>query len=331
MSAPPFGIAVLGTGLAARIHTSRLRRFPGVQRFYASRDAARADAFNRKAGGDGAFGTYAAAIEDPRVHAVVIGTPPSLHLEQALAALAAGKHVVVEKPPFMSTADFDRVAEAARGADRRVLVAENYFYKPMAEALRGVLARGEVGEPRLLSVNALKHQRVSGWRGEREMVGGGALLEGGIHWVNFMANLGLEVRGVAAVGTGPRGAAGDLTSVSLFEYEGGAAGVLAYSWEVGSPMKGLRLSALYGTAGTATFETNGIFLFLRGRRMRLASPRVTDIAGYLGMWQDFIPALRENREPRFTLALARRDLHLVERLTESIAAGLPSPNRTTAR
>ena len=321
-----FGVAILGTGLAARIHTARLRRMPGVSRFYASRDAARAEAFNRKAGGAGAFSGYRAATEDPRVHAVVIGTPPSSHLELALSAFAAGKHVVVEKPPFMSTTDFDAAAAAARASDRRLLVAENYFYKPMAEALRRVLAAGDLGEPRLVSVNAMKHQRVRGWRGEPDLVGGGALLEGGIHWVNFMANLGLEVRGVSAVRAGPGTAAGDLTSVSLFEYAGGAAGVLAYSWEIGSPLKGLRLSAVYGTAGTATWESNGIFLLVRGRRLRFAAPQPGDIAGYAAMWRDFVPALRENREPRFHVALARRDLELVEALTASMNAGLPSPN-----
>ena len=155
-----FGVAILGTGLAARIHTARLRRMPGVSRFYASRDAARADAFNRKAGGAGAFSGYQAAIEDPRVHAVVIGTPPSSHLELALSAFAAGKHVVVEKPPFMSTTDFDAAASAARAADRRLLVAENYFYKPMAEALREIVASGELGEARILTVNALKRSGV---------------------------------------------------------------------------------------------------------------------------------------------------------------------------
>jgi UDP-N-acetylglucosamine 3-dehydrogenase len=203
-----------------------------------------------------------------------------------------------------------------------VRVAENYFYKPMAEALRGIISRGDLGELRLLSVNALKHQRVHGWRGEPELVGSGALLEGGIHWVNFMANLGLEVRGVSALRAGPGTAAGDLTSVSMFEYAGGVAGVLAYSWEISSPLKGLRLSALYGTEGTATWETNGIFLFVRGRRLRLSLPQVADIAGYAAMWQDFIPALRENREPRFDFTLARRDLELVEALSASMAAGL---------
>jgi predicted dehydrogenase len=150
------------------------------------------------------------------------------------------------------------------------------------------------------------------------LAGGGALFEGGIHWINFMANLGLPVR--RATGYRPGGHTGepDLTTLAVFEYEGGAVGTLAYSWEIGSPLKGLRLSALYGTEGTATFETNGIFLAVRGRRRRVAIPGPVDIPGYAAMWRDFIPALRENREPRFTFDAARRDMELLESVYASM-------------
>ncbi len=249
---------------------------------------------------------------------VVVATPPTTHLELTLAALAAGKHVVVEKPPFLHASDFDTVRTARDAARRRVMVAENYFYKPMAEALRGVIERGDVGEPRLLTINALKEQTVANWRGDMSLAGGGALFEGGIHWINFMANLGLPVR--RATGYRPGGNTGepDLTTLAVFEYEGGAVGTLAYSWEIGSPLKGLRLSALYGTEGTATFETNGVFLAVRGRRRRVALPGPGDIPGYAAMWRDFIPALRENREPRFTFDAARRDMELLESVYASM-------------
>ncbi|MBD0321678.1 MAG: Gfo/Idh/MocA family oxidoreductase, partial [Gemmatimonadetes bacterium] len=133
------GIAFLGCGFATRIHTKRLRGMEGVSLFYASRSQAKAEEFSRRAGGAGAFGSYEAAIADPRVEVVVVATPPTTHLELTLAALAAGKHVVVEKPPFLHAADFDAVRTARDAAGRRVMVAENYFYKPMAEALRRVI------------------------------------------------------------------------------------------------------------------------------------------------------------------------------------------------
>ncbi|HEX5726130.1 MAG TPA: Gfo/Idh/MocA family oxidoreductase [Longimicrobiaceae bacterium] len=318
MSEAPLGLAFLGCGLAARIHARVLRKVdPGVHRLYASRDRTKAEECSRRLGGSGAFGSYAEAIADPRVGAVVVCTPPSSHLELTLAALAAGKHVVVEKPPFLRVEDFDTVRAARDAAGRRVLVAENYFYKPLLETLRGVIASGAVGEPRIVAVNALKHQRVGGWRGEPGLAGGGALFEGGIHWIDFMANLGLPVERVHGFRPGGDSGVPDRSMVVVFEYAGGAVGTLLYSWEIGSPLKGLRLSAVYGTEGTVTFESNGFFVAVRGKKKRFALPRLTDLPGYAGMWRDFLPALRENREPRFGFEAARRDLELVEAVYRS--------------
>lgn len=313
-------LAFLGCGGVTRTHTRTLRRFPGVARFYASRDGARAGACNREMGGAGAFGSYAAAMDDPRVDAVLVATPPDSHLELTLAALAAGKHVIVEKPPFLRSADFDAVDRAAAAAGRRVMVAENYFYKPLAGALREVVAAGDLGEIRVLQVNALKHQETGGWRDRPESAGGGALFEGGIHWVCFMASLGMEVLDVAGFLPGAGDPRTERSAVAVFRYAGGAVGTLHHSWEIPTPLKGVRMSALYGTEGTATFESNGLFLSVRGRRSRITPLRPTDLVGYRAMFADFVDAVRENREPRYTLAFARRDLELVERIYRTAAA-----------
>jgi UDP-N-acetylglucosamine 3-dehydrogenase len=255
---------------------------------------------------------------------VLVATPPGSHLALTLAALRAGKHVIVEKPPFLQAADFDAVTEAANAAGKRVFVAENYFYKPMAEALRQVIAQREIGEPRLLTINALKQQKTGDWRDREEIAGGGALFEGGIHWINFMASLGLEPVRVHGYRPGPADGP-ERTVVVVFEYAGGAVGTLYYSWEIGSPLKGLRLSALYGSEGAATFETNGLFLGVRGRRRRLRVPDPRDLLGYGAMFDDFFQALRGGTEPRFDLARARRDLELVEEVYRSIARSGAAP------
>ncbi len=311
------GIAFLGCGFATRLHSRTLRRVPDVERFYASRDPGRAEEFSARFRGDGAFGSYEQAIEDPRVNTVLVATPPASHLQLSLRALAAGKHVIVEKPPFLRSTDFDEVEHAARTADRRVFVAENYFYKPMTRALRDLIASGGVGEPRILTVNALKQQTTDDWRDDRAVAGGGALFEGGIHWINFMGSLGLEV--IRVHGFRPGSAEGpERTVVVVFEYAGGAVGTLYYSWEIGSPLKGLRLSALYGSRGTATFETNGLILGVRGTSRRLRLPGVRDLLGYGAMFQDFFHCIRTGAEPRFTLAAARLDLERVESIYRSL-------------
>ncbi len=325
--AEEIGIAFLGCGKIAVRHAKLLKKQGGVRLFFASRDRAKAEAYARKLGGAGAFGSYQEAIDSPRVDAVLVLTPPSLHLELTLAALAAGKHAVVEKPPFLHAADFDAVQAARDAAGRRVMVAENYFYKPLAEALRETIVSGALGAVRILTVHPRKEQKVKDGRGDVALSGGGALYEGGIHWINFFANLGPEIVGVQGFRPGGDDGTPDRSMVAAFTYSNGAVGTLYYSWETPVLMKGLHLSAVYGTEGVATFESNGIFLSVRGRRRRLRAS-LGDIAGYAGMWRDFVPALAENREPRFSFDKARRDLVLTEAVYRSLHRDLSVPGLT---
>lgn len=319
------GVALLGCGFASRLHGRTLGGFADVDRYFASRDEARAAEYARRFRGAGSFGTYDAAIEDPRVDAVLLATPPSTHLDLARAALAAGKHVIVEKPPFLSLADFDVVAAAAAGAGRGVYVAENYFYKPLLRSIRQFVTDGAIGEVRIVSVNALKRQKTGDWRDSRALTGGGAFFEGGIHWVSFMANLGLTPTDAHGWSPGMRAGSVDRTMVAVFEYAEGAVGTLLYSWEIGSPMKGLRLSSIYGTEGAITFESNGLFLAVRGRKRRVSIPRPADLLGYAAMFRDFFGSIRSGEPAEFDLVHARRDLELVERIYESAGRATTPP------
>ncbi|HUE95905.1 MAG TPA: Gfo/Idh/MocA family oxidoreductase [Longimicrobiaceae bacterium] len=307
------GLAFLGCGFATRLHSRTLKRFPRVERYYASRDAERAREYATRYSGAGALASYEAAIDHTDVDVVLIGTPPNTHLPLARAALAAGKHVIVEKPPFLRSADFDQVEELVEATGRRLFVAENYFYKPLLREIRSVLKAGTIGDVKVITINALKQQKTGDWRDRTEDAGPGALFEGGIHWVSFLANLGLEVADAHGYRAGKREGP-DRTMVAVFEYAGGAVGTLCYSWEIGSPLKGLRLSAVYGSEGAITFESNGLFLAVRGRRRRLTTPHPRDLLGYSAMFEDFFRALDSGGSPEYDLSLARRDLELVERI-----------------
>jgi UDP-N-acetylglucosamine 3-dehydrogenase len=107
----------------------------------------------------------------------------------------------------------------------------------------------------------------------------------------------------------------------------GAVGTLSYSWEVPSLARGLRLSKIYGRKGTITFESNGLWVLAHGTRRRLYVPGLLDLAGYGAMLDDFVRALREGRDAELTLALARKDLEIVEAAYAS--AGLPPPGAET--
>jgi len=316
-SHPTLGLLFLGCGWAATIHSRILRRLQGVTLSYASRDAVRAESYRRRFGGQRAYGCYESALADPRVDVVIVATPTATHRELVLLALEAGKHVIVEKPAFMRAADVDVVRKVADRTGRRVLVAENYFYKPIAEHLRRVIASGDIGDVRFVSLNATKRQRIDGWRDDAALSGGGALFEAGIHWINFAANIGLDVSELRAHRVGAADGP-DRSSLVVIRYANGAVGTLAHSWELAAPFGGLRLSKVQGTLGAVTFESNGLAHVTTGRRRALGLSALSDPLGYRAMHEDFLAALRSDRPARFTLDMAQSDLMLLEQAEQSM-------------
>jgi len=309
---------MLGCGAAARIHSRTLRRIGGVDLYYASRDLSRAEAMRRDHDGRRAFGSYADGLADPQVDVALVATPTVSHRELAIESLEAGKHVIVEKPAFMHASDADAVREVASVVARRVFVAENYAYKPIADHLRRVIQAGDLGDVRFVSLNATKRQRADGWRGDPALSGGGALFEAGVHWISFAANLGLDVEDVRAHRAG-LGAGSDRSSLVVFRYTNGAVGTLAHSWELAAPLGGLRLSKVQGTLGAVTFESNGFVAVTTGRRRSVRVLALRDPLGYRAMLVDFLHTLRTGDPPRFTLAMAQRDLRLLERAERSMS------------
>jgi predicted dehydrogenase len=248
---------------------------------------------------------------DDRIDTVLVATPPGSHLELTLAALQHGKNVIVEKPAFLRAADCALVRTAEARSGRQVLVAENYCYKPLASALRRIIGSGALGEIRFVELNAAKYQSTGGWRGDINETGWGALFEGGVHWVDLLANLGLRIEAVHGFRPGDWRAQ-ERSMLMVAEYEEGAVGTLTHSWEIPSPLRGLRFSHIYGTRGSVTFESNGLFAVVSGTSPRLLIPGIRDISGYRGMFRDFISALQVGSQPMMSLARAQRGLELIE-------------------
>ncbi len=309
----PIRLAFLGCGFATHLHSKTLSGFDNIERYYASRSLEKAKEYQTKYKGHGAFDSYEAAIESPEVDVVLVATPPVSHLELTQKALQAGKHVIVEKPPFLNSVDFDTVKKTREETGCQVFVAENYFYKPSLVKLREALRSGLIGDILFIHINALKQQKTGNWRDDASLSGGGALFEGGIHWINFIANLGLTIDSVS--GLQPKQNSHIEKSILVTaQYREGAVGTLQYSWEVPSLFKGLRISRVFGREGSITFESNGIFIFVRGRKKKLIFPGLSDIAGYKAMFRDFFNALRTGESPQFSLDMAKQDLQLIEKI-----------------
>jgi predicted dehydrogenase len=295
-----------------------------VTRAYASRDRGKAEAYSRRLGGVAHYGSYAEAIDDPATDAVVVAVPPALHLPLTLQALAAGKHVLVEKPAFPVLADFRTAAAARDAAGRTVLVGENDHYKPLAVTLRRVLASGVIGELIFAHFTTLAQRPKASddWRNDETMAGGDAFFEEGIHWLHIASSLGPRITSAQGFRPRPSRNGPDRRARSMmvaFRYDTEAVGTLLYSREVPSLFKGLRLSKLYGREGIITFESNGLFVLARGRGWpSLRLPGFRDIRGYRAMYRDFIGAIREQRPPEMSLERAIEDQLLMDQIYATV-------------
>jgi predicted dehydrogenase len=226
--------------------------------------------------------------------------------------------VLVEKPAFPRLADYRTVVEARDRAGRVVLVGENDHYKPLAVRLRRLLAERAIGElvfAHFVTI-ARRLKPEDDWRNDEAMAGGDAFFEEGIHWLHIAGSLGpriVEVRGyrpsVSREGPDRR----VKSMMVAFRYDTDAVGSLYYSREIPSLFRGLRWSKLFGRRGVITFESNGLFVFVRGQGWpRLIFPGFRDIRGYQAMYRDFVRSVRTGRQPEMSLERAMEDQKLME-------------------
>jgi predicted dehydrogenase len=319
-------IAFLGCGFITRVHSRNLRRFRSeIVCGYASRDKAKATEFCGEFRGTGSYSDYADAINDPNVDAVVIAVPPRFHLNLTLQALAAGKHVLVEKPAYLTIGDYEAVGDARDRAKRVVLVGENDHYKPLAILLRKLLADGAIGDMVFGQFSSIvkRLKTADDWRNDESMAGGDAFFEEGIHWLHLAASLGPKITSITGFRPAPSTQGPDTRVKSMmvaFNYDNGAVGSLYYSREIPSMLKGLRMSKLYGRKGVITFESNGVILLARtaGRLPRLMFPGFRDMRGYQAMYQDFRNAIRTGRAPEMSLERAMEDQRLMDQIYGSL-------------
>jgi predicted dehydrogenase len=227
---------VLGPGRIAADFTDAVHAFTD-QRVVAvgSRSAERARAFAEPRGITRVHGDYEQLVSDPEVDVVYIATPHSEHRENALLAIAAGKHVLVEKPIAVTAAEARDIRDAAVAAG--VFAGEAMWsrYLPQTDVLVRLVADGGLGELRLVTADFSGRSTFDpASRAWDPALGGGALLDLGVYVLWFAhLFLGAPERVTAAGSLAPTGV--DAQASLLLEYAGGAQAMLATSLLFASP------------------------------------------------------------------------------------------------
>lgn len=121
------------------------------------------------------------------VEAVSVCTPNKFHAPITIAALRAGKHVLCEKPPAMSTSEAQAMVDAAQANDRVLLICLNNRFQPEIQLLKQYIENGELGNSIYYAKTGILRRRGSagGWFSQKDMSGGGALIDIGVHCLDW--------------------------------------------------------------------------------------------------------------------------------------------------
>ncbi|MGB7871565.1 MAG: Gfo/Idh/MocA family oxidoreductase, partial [Mycobacterium sp.] len=156
----------------------------------AARDVSRAQAFAAKHGIARVHDSYEALLADPDIDAVYNPLPNGLHGKWTRAALAAGKHVLCEKPFTANAAEAREIAEVAAQSDRVVMEAFHYRYHPMALRIEEIIASGELGKlQRVEAALCFPLPKFSDIRYNYSLAGG-ATMDAGCYAVHMIRTFG---------------------------------------------------------------------------------------------------------------------------------------------
>jgi predicted dehydrogenase len=259
------------------------------------------------------------------VDAVAVCLPNDLHAEVTVAALKAGKHVLVEKPMALTLAEADRMIAASRTHRRVLMVEQTLRFEPAHEVAYALLRRGAIGpitqvRGRLGHAGPEYWSRTSSWFTQSARAGGGALMDVGIHILDLLRWLsGKEVARICCqVNTLRKRTRVEDNASALLEWTDGALGSFEVSWTtrpyaVTTEWYGARgtLRTRLGAAHPVTVEWGQASGAPRTASARDAAPAVPARSRRGGAYAEFLRCIRTGRHPLIDGPEGRHSLEVI--------------------
>jgi predicted dehydrogenase len=185
----PLNFAVVGCGLIGRKRVAALGKIADARLAYTcDLDATRAADLAKLAAGAAAVSDYKAILADKNVHAVIVATLNASLAPITLAAVQAGKHVLVEKPGALNAAQLRTIRDVARKTGTRVRLGYNHRFHPALQKARELVDSGALG-PLMFLRARYGHGGRKGydreWRADAAQSGGGELIDQGVHLIDL--------------------------------------------------------------------------------------------------------------------------------------------------
>jgi UDP-N-acetyl-2-amino-2-deoxyglucuronate dehydrogenase len=338
-----FGI--VGCGMISEFQADALKKVPGA-RVAAFCDTVEAAARDRSRQFGGAvYSDYRELVKSPEIDAISICTPSGAHLEPALAAAAAGKHVMVEKPIEVTPERADQIIAACRKSGVVLGAIFPRRFLDSSRTLKAAVDAGRFGQIVLGDVTikwyrSQEYYAKGGWRGTFRWDGGGALMNQGIHGIDLLQWLlgGVESVSAFSATRAHSGIEVEDVAVAAVRFRSGALGVIegtTGAW----PGSRIRVE-IGGSEGSAAMEDEMIVAWrfksegpedeeIRrkfGPRPGLSGggagdPRAIDSEGHRRQFDDFVNAIREGRPPRVDGSEAREAVAIITSIYRSAREG----------
>lgn len=340
MSAATTGVGIVGAGTISDQYLENLTQFPDLKVvFIADLDEERA-ASQAEKWGVAASGSYEQLLATDDVEIVVNLTIPAVHVEVALQAVAAGKHVWGEKPYALDRESGRRLMEAAKEAGVRVAVAPDTFLGAGLQTALREVRDGAIGQP-LTALTLFQVPGPESWHPSPEFLfakGAGPLFDVGPYYLTTLIQVFGPIRRVAAlssqarssrtIGSGPKAGTDFVVEVpthvsALIDFESGASAQSVFSFDSKLPRAGF--VEISGAEGTAVFPDPNMFDGETTIHTGDGDPRVVEATGSFftrgtGV-AELAQAIREDRPERVPGELAFHVLDAMASLVEAADSG----------
>jgi predicted dehydrogenase len=339
-----YGFGIVGAGVIAEFHAKAIAEIGNaVLKGIYTRTASKAEAFASQFSCV-AYPTLEAMLEQADIDIVCICTPSGIHLEPALACIAAGKHCLVEKPLEVTVERCDQIIQAAgtAGVKAGVIFPSRFYAASMR--LKEALDQNKFGDLVLGDAyvkwhRSMEYYQSGAWRGTWQFDGGGALMNQGIHSVDLLQWYMGPVISVQAVSANALHKTIEVedTIVALVQFANGALGTIECSTAVfpGS----LKRIEVRGTRGSAVLEEDQLieWAFQQAdqeddlvRRVQqeghpssggASDPKAIRFTGHQRQIEDLIRAIDTDGTPAVTVAEGRKSVAIIEAIYESARTG----------
>lgn len=334
------GFGIAGAGLIAEVHAAAIAE-SSLTRLVAIWSRSQASAERLASRHDvPAFSDYGEFLRAPGLGAVAVCTPSGNHLEPALEAARAGKHVMVEKPIEIDLERADRIIAQCRESGVTLGVIFQSRFLRSVRQIKEAIQQGWLGEPVMGTAEvkwfrAPEYYAPGGWHGTLALDGGGALINQAIHTIDLLLWLMGPVESVQAYTARRRypHIEGEDTAVAALRFGSGALGSIVGATSVYPGFS--RILAVHGSRGTLVLEGTRIGVarfedraleeqFVKPEEVRdhgVSDPRVSDTEPHRLQYEDFAQAVFQNRPPAIDGPEGRRSLELVRAIYESAERG----------